>query len=130
MTDGIPQPHTKPIRLTFFWIGIVSTLLYRMIIILDHVAGPWVKIAWYVGTIGFIFYFAHRFDITQRRSRLISERRLLDRIQASNLAADDRAALTYALGTLRSSTEKWIYYTIFVSSILGILVGLYLDFIR
>jgi len=128
MTNGIPHPHAKPVRLTFFWIGIVSTLLYRLIIVLDHVAGPWVKIAWYVGTVGFIFYFAHRFDITQRRARLIEERDLLGRIQKSNLPADDQSALAYALGTLRSSTEKWIYYTIFVSSILGILVGAYLDF--
>lgn len=124
----IPQPHSHVIRLAYFWIGIVSTILYRIIIVLNHVEGPWSNIAWYIGTIGFIFYFAHRYDITIRRSKLIRQRDLLARIERSNLGADDQAALRYTLGTLSSSTEKWIYYTIFVTSILGILIGLYMDF--
>lgn len=124
-------PHARPIRLLFFWIGIAATLLYRAIIILNNVSAAWVQAAWYVGTIGFILYFAHRYQISEKRSRIIAQYRLTERVQSSNeLSSDEKAALAYLLGTLRSSKEKWNFIVIFVSSGLALAIGLYLDFLR
>jgi len=66
MTDKIDslQPHSQPIRLLYFWIGIVATIAYRVIVVLNNVSAVWVQVAWYIGTVGFIFYFAHRFDVS------------------------------------------------------------------
>lgn len=130
MLSEIPQPHSPRYRNFFLWIGLIATIAYRVIIILEHVEGPWVKIMWYVGTIGFVLYFAHRYQITEIRSDLIRDRQLPDKIKNSNLIADDRRALTYILGTLRSSKERWTYITIFVSSGLALLAGIYLDFLQ
>ncbi len=128
MPNQIPTPHKQSTRLLFFWIGIFATIVYRMIIILNHVDGPWLKIVWYVGTIGFIAYFAHRFSISERREKVIAEHRLMEKIDHGSWSPDDQAALRYVLGTLQSSKERWNYIVIFVSSALALLIGIWLDF--
>jgi hypothetical protein len=124
---AVPKPHSPAARLFFFWSGVTATILYRAIIILEHIEGPWVKMAWYVGTIGFILYFAHRYQVTEIRARVIAEQNLIAKIERSNLSEDDRASLRYVLGTLRSSKEKWNYITIFVTSVLTLITGAILD---
>lgn len=124
-----PQPSPPAVRLFFFWSGILATILYRLIIVLEHVEGPWVKIAWYGGTVGFIFYFLHRYRVTQRRARLIADRQLSEKVETSSLEPDDKAALRYVLGTIRTSKERWNYITIFVTSALALIAGALLDLI-
>lgn len=121
-------PHRKSTRLLYFWAGIFATLVYRSIIVWDHIDGPWVKIAWYVGTVGFVIYFAHRFSISERRAKVIVEHQLLEKIDQGPWSPEDQTALRYVLGTLRSSKERWNYIVIFISSALALLIGLWLDF--
>lgn len=130
MPHPVPRPHSPLIRNLFFWSGISATVLYRAIIVLNHVSGVWPKAAWYAGTIGFILYFAHRYQISERRAKVIADRALLDKIHTSGMPDDDKAAFEYVLGTLQSSKERWNYVTIFVSSGLALLAGLYLDFLQ
>jgi hypothetical protein len=131
MTDKIDslQPHSQPIRLLYFWIGIVATIAYRVIVVLNNVSAVWVQVAWYIGTVGFIFYFAHRFDVSSKRARIIERYRLADRLQEiSELTDQEKAAAAYVFSTLRSSKEKWNYIIIFVSSGLALIAGIILDF--
>ena len=111
----------------FFWIGIVSTLLYRAIIIFEHLSGPWVKVSWYIGTIGYIIYFAHRVSIAERREKVIVDHQLVEKIDQANWSATDRVALRYVLGSLRTSKERWNYIVIFASSALAVGIGVILD---
>ena len=67
------KPNLKSIRIFFFLIGIIATLAYRIIIVLDLNDPYWVKVAWYIGTIGFILYFGHRFEIQRRRAKFVKE---------------------------------------------------------
>jgi len=126
----IPKPHSPLVRDFFFWSGIIATILYRAIIVLNHVSQTWVLIAWYAGTAGFVLYFAHRYQISERRAKVIAERNLMEKIHASNIGPDDQQAFDYVLGTLRSSKERWNYITIFVTSALALVIGAYLDFFR
>ncbi|PLX24775.1 hypothetical protein C0580_04175 [Candidatus Parcubacteria bacterium] len=122
----------KAVRLFYFWSGIIATLAYRIIIVLNFYSSTWVKISWYVGTIGFILYFIHRFDVSKKRSDLIIEHRLrekLDRNTLDELNNDDKDALGYILRTLVSSKEKWNYYTIFILSGIALIVGILFDFV-
>lgn len=127
----VPHTHAAWVRHSYFWIGILATLAYRVIIVLTEVGGVWLKLSWYVGTIGFVLYFAHRYQVAAHRAQLIAERQLKRKVAAlSGLDADDQAAMGYVFSSLESSTEKWIYVTIFVSSALSLAAGVYLDFIR
>ena len=124
------KTHSKKIRLMYFWIGITATLSYRLIIILNFYSNTWVKISWYVGTIGFIVYYIHRFDISKKRSRVIIEHGLREKLDyPEKLNESDHQALAYILDTLVTSKEKWNNYVIFISSGLALLMGIIFDFI-
>lgn len=127
----IPTLHRPATRAFFFWTGIISTILYRAIIFFTTADPIVLRVIWYIGTIGFIIYFAHRYDIAKRRSQVIRELNLIEKVpQLKELNDRDRSGLQYVFATLQSSREKWNYYVIFASSILAVLAGLWMDFIR
>ena len=119
------------LRLFYFWSGVIATIAYRVVIVLNFYSATWVKVSWYIGTIGFIIYFVHRFDISKKRSDIIVSHRLrekLDNNTLDELNNEDKEALGYVLGTLISSKEKWNYYIIFISSALALVAGIVFDF--
>ena len=122
------KPHSKFTRALFFWSGIVATFAYRIIIVLNNVDAIWVKIAWYIGTIGFIVYFIHRYNVSQKRDRLIVNLKLDQKIvQSSELNDEEKTALNYILKTLKISSERVNFIFIFVTSALALAYGIYLD---
>ena len=122
--------HTSPswVRNLFFWSGIIATICYRAIVILNHYSTKIALIAWYVGTVGFIVYFWHRYIISERRVDLIKNHDLIEAVKKTNLSNEQIEANEYILTTLLSTKEKWNYIVIFISSLLAIILGIYLDF--
>lgn len=97
--------------------------------ILNHYSAVWVSIFWYIGTIGFILYFAHRFSVSEKRTRLITDFHLDKKVKTMpDLTNDERAAMHYVFSSLESSKEKWNYVFIFVTSGIALVVGILLDF--
>jgi hypothetical protein len=125
------KPHSNAVRLFYFWAGIIATFLYRAIIVTTDLSTFWTKVFWYVGTVGFILYFAHRFQVSEKREHLIVENELDKKIaKLKELDENDRAAMEYIFKTLVSSKERWNYIFIFVTSGIALLIGIYLDFLR
>jgi hypothetical protein len=125
----VPTLHSKPVRLLYFWIGIAATTAYRAIIFFTDANPVLLKVTWYIGTIGFIIYFAHRYQVSGRRARAIEEYRLTEKIpQLSELTLEERSALSYVLSTLRSTKEKWNYIFIFATSAIALIAGVVIDF--
>lgn len=125
------KPSPKPVRLFYFWSGIIATFAYRVIIILNNYSMAWAQAAWYTGTIGFVIYFIHRYQVSEKRADLITDYDLIKKIRnGDELRGRDKQALTYILKTLKSTKEKWNYVFIFVMSIIAFIIGIYLDFIR
>lgn len=125
-----PKPHSNFVRGFFFWTGIISTVAYRVIVILNNYNPIWVQIAWYAGTIGFIIYFIHRYQISETRAKLIQANQLDSKIDGlAQLSGEDREAMRYIFKTLRSTKEKWNYIFIFFASAAALVWGIYLDFI-
>lgn len=126
-----PKAHSRSLRLFFFWSGIIATFAYRIIVVVNNYNKFWAQIAWYVGTIGFVIYFAHRYQISEKRARLIQEHDLENKIsKISSISEDDRTAMAYIFSTLKTSLEKWNYIFIFAASAVAFSLGIYLDFIR
>lgn len=127
----LPTLHRPATRLFFFWTGIIATILYRAIIFFTGANQVTLRVIWYAGTIGFIIYFLHRYDIAKRRTRVIRDLGLADKIpQLKELSDQDRQGMQYLFATLQSSHEKWNYYVIFASSIIALLAGIWMDFIK
>ncbi len=128
---SIPTLHRPATRAFFFWAGILSTVLYRAIIFFTGASQVTLRVIWYVGTVGFVIYFVHRYDIAKRRTRVIHELGLAEKVpQLKELSDTDRAGLQYLFATLQSSREKWNYYVIFASSVIALLAALWVDFVR
>lgn len=124
----IPTLHRPATRNFFFWTGITSTILYRAIIFFTDPNSVNLRVIWYIGTIGFVIYFLHRYDVAKRRTRVIQELKLDEKVpQLKELSDADRQGMEYLFATLQSSREKWNYYVIFSSSILALLAGVLMD---
>ena len=90
----------------------------------------WSTISWYIGTVGFIIYFAHRYQVSERRYELLKKYRILNKIKRSTqFSKEEKAASEYILGTLLSTKERWNFIFIFVASAIALIWGLYLDVI-
>ena len=122
---------SKFYRRFVFALGILATIAYRIIVVLNNYSQLSVQIAWYIGTIGFVWYFAHRFNVENRRDRLITRMGLTDKIK-NNLPLSDkeRQSLVYILKGLQTSLSKWNYIAIFVFSTLALIYGFLQDFLH
>ena len=124
------KANPKSIRLFFFLAGIIATLAYRVIIVLNYYNPLWVKISWYIGTVGFIFYFGHRYNIAQKRAQLISDYKLIEAVKNSQqITKKQKEALHYIVKTSLTSKSKWNSAFIFALSVLALIVGIILDIV-
>lgn len=125
------KPHTsnKHYRLWLFWVGVIATIAYRIIIVLNNIDPVWVKVSWYIGTIGFVWYFVHRYRVQNYREGIIRDQDLLKKIETVDWADDDKDALRYVVRSLSSSKAKWNYVVIFASSVLALIYGVITDFV-
>lgn len=117
-------------RYLVFAIGILATIAYRIIVVLNNYDPIWVQIAWYVGTLGFVWYFIHRYHVENKRDRIITDNNLSEKIrQGETLTETERNELANILSRLQSSLSKWNYLAIFILSALALLYGFYHDLI-
>ncbi len=123
----IIKPHPRPIRLLYFWIGIIATFAYRVIIVLTYYDPYWVKIFWYMGTIGFTIYFWHRYDIEKKRAKLVEEYDLEKFVNKVSSEGKQKEALQYIVKTTRTSKSQWNSLFISLFSLLALVVGIILD---
>lgn len=126
----MPKLSSNLYRRWMFILGILATVAYRIIVVLNHYSPLLVQIAWYTGTIGFVWYFSHRFKVENRRDKIITENNLVQKIEkAENLSSQDRELLAYILRGLQTSLSKWNYIAIFIISALALVYGIYQDFL-
>jgi len=124
------QASPKFMREFYFWTGILATVAYRIIIVLNFYSSFWVKISWYIGTIGFVIYFIHRYQIAEKRDRLIEDNNMVQKVdQVKELSENDKAIMRYIFKTLSSSKAKYNYYAIFLLSGLALILGIIFDFV-
>ena len=124
----MPKLSSNLYRRWMFILGILATIAYRIIVVLNHYSPMMVQIAWYAGTIGFVWYFSHRFKVENRRDKIITDNELVRKIeQAEPLSPRDRELLAYILKGLQTSLSKWNYIAIFVLSALALAYGIYQD---
>ena len=111
-----------------FAIGIIATIAYRIIIVLNYYSAIWVEIAWYIGTIGFVWYFIHRYKVENKRDNLIEKLKLVKKIENKEELNDkERQATVYILKGLKTSLAKWNYIAIFVFSTIALIYAIYQD---
>ena len=121
------KPHKKSVRLFFFVAGIVATIAYRVVIVLNLYSPFLVKVAWYIGTVGFVLYFGHRYDIARKRANLIKKYDLVKIIDNSSVRGEEKQALHYLAQTTLTSKSRWNSAIIFILTFLALLLAILLD---
>jgi len=124
-----PKPHTVPkyVIYAFFVLGLVSAIAFRGIIIFQHLEPTWVRPVWYIGTIGYFFFFLYRYLITKRRKHAIEHYQLIEKLKANAcLEEQDREVVLYLLSSIRFSLEDINYALIFILSVLAIVADIVL----
>ena len=125
------EPNPKFVRLFFFWAGIIATIAYRIIIVLNWYSPLWVKVSWYIGTIGFVLYFWHRFNVAKKRAKLIKDYELIEAVdKIDHIDPQKKLALRYLVKTSLTSKSRWNSAVIFILSIAALFVGIFMDILK
>lgn len=112
-------------RWFFFLAGIIATLAYRSIIVLNLY---YATVAWYIGTVGFILYFGHRTHIQKKRSELVHDNDLIKVVrELKHLTPKQKDALGYLVKSIGTSKVRWNSLFIFWFSVLALIVGIIKD---
>lgn len=124
----IPHGYGMPVINLYFWIGLVSAILLRSIIIADHYSIFWGKAIWYLGITGYLWFFTHRYHVAKRRSGVIKDFELLEKVKTrQKLSEKDLEGIEYLLWSLSVSKERSNYLVISLFSIIAIALSLSLD---
>jgi phosphate/sulfate permease len=124
------KPHILPkgVIYLFFIIGLFSAISFRAIIVIQHINPSWVRVVWYAGVIGYIFFFLYRYYISKKRKRAIENYQLIEKVKANAcLSNEDREVIGYLLSSVKKSLEDINYLLIFILSILAILLDIILS---
>ena len=127
------KPHIVPkyVIYAFFVLGLVSAIAFRGIIIFQHLEPTWVRPVWYIGTIGYFFFFLYRYMITKKRKHAIESYRLIEKLKANAcLEEQDREVVLYLLSSIRFSLEDINYALIFILSVLAIMADIALTMMK
>ncbi len=124
----MPKLSHTSYRIFIFLVGVIATISYRLVIVLSHYSSFWLEVSWYIGTIGFIWYFGHRWSVETKRDKLIIDLDLSSKIESGKaLDNKDREALVYILKGLSTSLAKWNYVAIFFFSFLAMAYAIFAD---
>lgn len=124
-------PHTFPAYIIygFFLIGLVSAFAFRSIVVFQRLEPAWVRPVWYIGVLGYIGFFLYRYEITKKRKRVITEYRLIEKIQANaSLSEEERDGVIYLLSSIKKSKEDLNYLIIFLLSLLAVMVDVFFSY--
>lgn len=128
--EEVVYQQPSSLRWFFFVVGIIATIAYRIIIVLNLYDPLWVKISWYIGTIGFIFYFGYLYKLQSKRADLAKQYGLLNLVKKmKGIKAEQKNALSYIVKSNMTSKAKWNSAVIFILSLLALIVGIILDFL-
>ena len=123
-SDFSVKPSPKYLRWFFFISGIIATIAYRIIFLLN---AYWIEVAWYIGTIGFILYFGHRMLIETKRAKMVKDFQLIQVLEKSQIEEKEKSALLYLIKTSLTSKARFNSAFIFIASLVVLVASLAID---
>jgi hypothetical protein len=118
----------KSVIYGFFILGLLSAIAFRAIILFQRLEPSWVRPVWYIGTIGYFFFFLYRYAITKKRKRAIEQFQLIEKVKTNaRLTNQDREVVLYLLSSIRLSLEDINYAIIFILSLIAVATDLLLS---
>ncbi|MDK2825493.1 hypothetical protein SAMN04488589_0029 [Methanolobus vulcani] len=127
-TIHVPEGYSLKRIQFYFWLGLFSAVFLRLIIIADYYNGILSKALFYLGVLGYLVFFAHRYHVATRRVEVLRNLELLSKIESRTpLSEEDYHGLQYIMWSLSVSKERMNYLVIFAFSVIAIVLSLALD---
>lgn len=124
---NIPKTVPPFVIYLFMVIGLLSAVAFRLLTIINTFSPSLMRPVWYFGVIGYIFFFAYRYHISEKRKAAIRANRLLEKIQGADvITSEDRVLIAYVLSSIIKSKENLNYLFIFALSIAAVGVDILL----
>ena len=124
---NLPKTVSPFVIYLFLVIGLLSAVAFRLMTIINTFSPALLRPVWYFGVIGYIFFFAYRYHISEKRKNAIRANRLLEKIRGQGeITSEDRALIAYVLSSIIESKENLNYLFIFVLSIAAVGVDILL----
>ncbi|MCK9430901.1 MAG: hypothetical protein M0R17_13045 [Candidatus Omnitrophica bacterium] len=115
----------------FLFIGVIATIAVRVVNLALSFGIFWPKFFWYIGVVGFFFYFLYKFRQDKILRRELEKYQIHEKISNQRvLDAIDREFLRTMLCRLRSNKDAINYFFIFSSSAIVMILAVYQDFIK
>ena len=121
------QAFPKSVATFFFLMGLISALSFRLIIIVQHTSPSLVRIFWYVAVLTNLIFFLFRYHISKKRKKAIHSLDLMKKLDSNKpLGQEERDALVYLLTSIDRSKENLNYLSIFLLSVIAILIDIFM----
>jgi hypothetical protein len=115
----------------FFIIGLVATIAIRIVTVLMDINPVYGKISWYIGVIGFLFFFIYKFNINRSLAKVIQKNNLLEKTRdEKHLSSNEYVLISNILCSLKSEKERINFFFIFAVSTVALIFAIYIDFIK
>ncbi len=115
----------------FFIIGLVATVAIRIVTVLMDIHPVYGKVSWYIGVIGFLFFFIYKFNVNRSLAKIIEEDNLIEKAREEKpLSSNEYSLIADILCSLKSEKERINYFFIFAVSAVALLFAIYFDFIK
>jgi uncharacterized membrane protein len=114
----------------FFFIGVIATIALRIIEPVRAVNPFYAKISWYVGVTGFFLFFVYKYLELNKRSKIIRETGLKEKLASSAKLSDDEYMLLSEIVCSQGNwKERANFLVIFTLSAVALALALWIDLI-
>lgn len=114
-----------------FFIALVAVISIRAVNVLMDVNPVMAKIFWYTGIVGFLIFFAYKFQYDTALQKELASTRLSDKLLSKNaLLEHDYHVLATIVCKLSSKKDAINYFFIFFFSGIALALAIYVDFIK
>ncbi|MBU1997815.1 MAG: hypothetical protein KKF78_11770 [Candidatus Omnitrophica bacterium] len=115
----------------FFIIGLVATVAIRIVTVLMDIHPVYGKVSWYIGVVGFLFFFIYKFNINKSLAKIIEEDNLIEKAREEKpFSSNEYNLIADILCSLKSEKERINYFFIFAVSAVALVFAIYFDFIK
>jgi len=115
----------------FFFIALLAVISLRAVNLVIDFNPLWAKIFWYIGIIGFLFFFLYKYRYDSLLQEELKGNQISNKLLAkSKLSDHDYEVLGTVICKLSSNKDRINYFFIFFFSAIALILGLYTDLIR
>ena len=124
---GITGKKSNFMAIIFFILGLIAATGFRLILLLNRISSLWSSIVWYTAVILYIFFYAYRFYIEEKRREVIIKDKLREKIEEDNLSVEDRKKIKVLLDSIMVSKLYWNLLILIILSFIALIIQLMVD---